>query len=69
MITRLVYRLFLFCLLLCASMFVTFIWLEEDSVPPVYVQVLMTFFVNGLGSLLICFSFFMVLGGLASLHS
>jgi len=56
MITRTALRLFLFCLVLCASMFVTFIWLGEDSVPPVYFQILMTLFAVGLASFLIWFS-------------
>lgn len=56
MISRVSLRLFLFCLVLCASMFVTFIWLGEDSVPPVYFQIMITLFVVGLASFLIWFS-------------
>jgi len=56
MITRIAFRLFLTCLILCASMVLTAIWLGEDWVVPLYFQIMASFFIVGLASFLVWFS-------------
>ncbi len=56
MITRIAFRLFLTCLILCASMVLIAIWLGEDWVVPLYFQVAASTFIVGLASFLVWFS-------------
>lgn len=56
MITRIALRLFLFCLILCASMMLVSIWLGEGAVGPMYFQTTASLFIVGLASFLIWFS-------------
>lgn len=50
------FRLFLACLIICATMVLFAIWIGEHVLPPVYFQSTATVFVTGLASFLIWFS-------------
>ena len=49
-------RVFLLCLILCAGMILTAIWIGEHAIAPVYFQSTATVFIIGLASFLIWFS-------------
>jgi hypothetical protein len=55
MFEKTIFRIFLICLVGCASLVLTFVW---RGVPPaqIYFQIAATLFVVGLGSFLIWFS-------------
>ena len=56
MTTRILFRTFLICLVCCASMVLTAIWLQDKITNPLYFQCTATFFVIGLTSFLVWFS-------------
>ncbi len=49
-------RVFLICLLVCAAMTISSIWLEGKVLVPAYFQTTATLFIIGLASFLIWFS-------------
>lgn len=55
MFEKTIFRIFLTCLVGCASLVLTFVWTGGPPAP-IYFQIAATFFIVGLGSFLIWFS-------------
>jgi hypothetical protein len=56
MVRHLSFRIFLLCLIACATMVLGIIWFEHEIAAPIYFQTTATLFIVGLASFLIWFS-------------